>query len=133
METDSLPQSEFKIKKSPVTNNTISKTTPLNDFCHCGLSAILLSERFPTSGNDIQRGLTYELLSNYLAAGQRSVKSVILACPESFCIKKRFPASGNDKQNKTIISINRPSRDFLIKISEFLNFNFLILIFTFHF
>jgi hypothetical protein len=35
----------------------------LNDFCHCGLSAILLSERFPTSGNDIQRDLTYELLS----------------------------------------------------------------------
>jgi hypothetical protein len=27
------------------------------------LSAILLSERFPTSGNDIQRDLTYELLS----------------------------------------------------------------------
>jgi hypothetical protein len=51
--------------KFQFTNKTRSKATSLNDFCHCGLSAILLSERFPTSGNDIQRDLTYELLSNY--------------------------------------------------------------------
>jgi hypothetical protein len=70
---------------------------------------------------------------NYLSAEQRSVRSVILACPESFCIKERFPSSGNDKQNKTIIFRSRPSRNFLIKISELFNFKFIILIFAFHF
>jgi hypothetical protein len=78
---------------------------------------------------------------NSLPAEQRSVKSVILAFvlsslrigPESFCIKERFPASGNDKKNKTIISRSRPSKNFLIKISELLNIKFIILIFAFYF
>jgi hypothetical protein len=48
--------------KYRVTNKTISKTTSLNDFCHCGLSAILLPERFPTSGNDIQVALLMTIL-----------------------------------------------------------------------
>jgi hypothetical protein len=32
----------------------------------------------------------------------RGIESVILACPESFCIKEGFPTSGNDKQDKNI-------------------------------
>ena len=44
-------------------NKTISKATSFCYSRHCGLSAILLSERFPTSGNDIQRDLTYALFS----------------------------------------------------------------------
>ncbi len=53
-----------------VTNEFISKATLKTGFCHCGLAAILLlvesslrQERFPTSGNDIECGLTYEFLS----------------------------------------------------------------------
>ncbi len=47
------------------TNKFISKATSETAFCHYGLSAILLKERFPTSGNDITCVLTYELLCKW--------------------------------------------------------------------
>src|SRR4030042_6523745 len=47
-----------------ITKEFISITTFTCQFCHSGLSRILLfSERFPTSGND-RRGFTYGLISN---------------------------------------------------------------------
>ena len=46
-----------------ITKEFISITTFTCQFCHSGLSRILLfSERFPTSGND-RRGFTYGLIS----------------------------------------------------------------------
>ncbi|GEM_PF-5829087 len=81
---------------------------------------------------------------NYLAAEQRSVKSVILAlviassriAPESFCIKSRThsgPTSGYDEKTiiipaleakfQGIISIKKSK----VKISELLNFKLLLL------
>jgi hypothetical protein len=48
------------------TKEFISITTFTCQFCHSGLSRILLfSERFPTSGND-RRGFTYGLISKSL-------------------------------------------------------------------
>jgi hypothetical protein len=37
-------------------------------FCHAGLSSIFLQEGFQTSWNDNQYGLTYGLISKYLAS-----------------------------------------------------------------
>jgi hypothetical protein len=171
MEIDNSPieefRNQFKIKKAPVTKEFISKTTFLSFPGLTGRLGRLAEERESrktldarlslssqavsgeTSGmtyKDVACDVTYGRLSNYLAAEQRSVKSVILALvlassrigPESFCIRMDSlrvvdPASGNDKQNKTIISRSRPSKNFLIKISELLNFKFIILIFAFHF
>jgi hypothetical protein len=47
-----------------LTKEFISKTSLNACFCHAGLSGIFLQEGFPTSGNDIQRGLTYDHISN---------------------------------------------------------------------
>jgi len=57
------------------------------------------------------------------------IDSVILACPESFCIKEGFPTSGNDKQN--IMLRSKASRNFLVKISKLINCKFSILNFVF--
>ena len=68
-EVSSWAELEANISSLPadrVTNKFISKATSETGFCHCGLSAILFKERFPTSGNDITCVLTYELLSKRL-------------------------------------------------------------------